>query len=78
VLAVTRKNFALSFNIFHKFDNCFTILVEVQPSRSALEMVSVELKEVVIDISASNVPAVVLLKYIHLSISESTSKDAEL
>lgn len=78
MFGVAGQDFSLLFDVLHHLEDCLLALSDVAPARSFLKDSSVELKEVVVDVPAADVPAVLLLQDVHLPIGETAQEHAEL
>lgn len=77
VLNITGKDFSLLLNVFHKFDNSFSVFTEVTSTWTLLEYSSIELIELIVNVSASDVSAVILLEDVHFRVGETAEESAE-
>ncbi len=78
MLNISWEDLPLPLDLLHKLDNCLLVLADIATSRAFLENTSIELINVVVNISAADVPTVFLLEHIHLAVGKPAGKDAEL
>ena len=78
VLSVSREDLPLPLDLLHQLDDRLLVLADIAPARGLLEDSPVEFIEVIVDISAPNVPVVLLVEHIHLGVGEPAGEGAEL
>jgi hypothetical protein len=77
VLHIPRQDLPLFLDNLHQFHICLLAFSQIAAPGTLLEDSSVKFKKMVVDVSAADVPAVLLLQDIHLGTCETADEGAQ-